>query len=87
MPFVLPAALKDKGCRKPRKDCAYTPAERAILAIFKDEYRTLTTHEERDQFLRGKVLVEMFNYWYSQEGVIPSEQVSKKRIEVLCLEL
>jgi hypothetical protein len=75
----LPAIQGQRG--KPRKGCRYTEEERAILSKYKDEYTAKTTAEEREQLLKQKVFVDIFNYWFSKEGA-PSEEQSKKRVTV-----
>lgn len=79
------AAIREKQINKTRKGCLYSPEELAVLSQYKDEYRSKTTPEERDQCLKGKVLVHIFNYWYEQEGVMPSEEETTKRVKVIII--
>jgi len=67
---------------KPRRGSRYTEAERKVLSKYKDEYRSKTTAQEREQLLKQKVLVDIFNYWFSKEGTFPSEEESKQRVKV-----
>ena len=68
-----------------RQGCRYSKEERAILSKYKEEYKAKTTPEGREQVLKQKVFVDIFNYWFSKEGTMPSEEESKKRVTVFCL--
>lgn len=81
IPAVL-AAIQGQT-RRARQECRYTEEERAVLSKYKEEYRSKTNHDERDQLLREKVFVDIFNYWFAKEQVMPSPSENKKRIEVL----
>lgn len=80
IPSTLAALEGESG--KSRKGCRYSDAERAVLSKYKEEYKSKTTPEAREQVLKQKVFVDIFNYWYSKEGAMPSEEESKKRVAV-----
>ena len=68
--------------RKTRKECSYTAAERAILTKHKEAYLATTSHQERDQLLRGAVFIDMFNYWFDGDKVVMTEEeiVEKQKV-------
>src|SRR5277367_2063159 len=70
---------------KSRRGCRYTDEERTILSRYKDEYKGKTTAQEREQVLKQKLFVDIFNYWFFKEGAFPSEDETKKRVTVLFL--
>jgi hypothetical protein len=65
-----------------RKGCRYSQAERDVLSRHKEEYKSKTTPEEREQVLKQKVFVDIFNHWFATEGTMPGEEESKKRVSV-----
>jgi hypothetical protein len=81
----IPSPLAAIPCQtsKPRRGSRYSEEERALLSKYKDEYKSKTTAQDREQLMKQKVLVDIFNYWFSKEGTIPSEEESKKRVKVL----
>jgi hypothetical protein len=82
----VPSTLAVLGqTTKSRKGCRYTDEERAILSKYKDEYKSKTTAQERQQLLKQKLFVDIFNFWFSKEGAKPSEDETKKRVKVLFL--
>lgn len=68
---------------KPRKGCQYNEEERAVLSKHKAEYKSKTTPAEREEVVRNKILVDIFNYWYDKEKIMPSEVLFQQRIQVL----
>ena len=80
IPSILPA-MQGEGT-KPRKGCRYSQAERDVLSRHKEEYKSKATPEEREQVLKQKVFVDIFNHWYTTEGTMPSEAESKERVSV-----
>jgi hypothetical protein len=80
LPAVLQKIRDQAG--KTRKGCQYTNEEKAILGKYKEEYRALTTHEDRDLLLRNKILVDIFNHWFRKEQVMPSpeEIVTRRKV-------
>ena len=77
-PFL--EALKTNKPRKPRKQSEYSTQERSIMSKYKEEYKA-KTGKERENVLRGKVLVDIFNFWHSK-GVELDEPETEKRITV-----
>ena len=77
----LLAATQQQPAKR-RKDCQYNDKEKEVLCKYKDEYKGLRTHAEREALLRGKVFVDIFNYWLQEEGKMPTEEMVTKRIEV-----
>ena len=75
------AATQDHA-PKTRRSCQYSAKEKEVLCKFKEEYKLKRTHVEREALLRQKVFVDIFNYWYSLEGIMPTEEEAQKRIEV-----
>jgi hypothetical protein len=79
-PLVLEAI--PEWTHKARKGCQYNAEERAVLSKYKEAYKKQTTHVDRENLLRGKILVDIFNYWFTKEGVMPSADEATRRIEV-----
>lgn len=67
---------------KPRKDCAYSPAELAILRKYKARYKATTTHAQRETLLRTELLKNIHNYWFEKEGKKPPGDEIKRRTDV-----
>lgn len=84
MPCVTEAQAKP---RKVRKECSYTTEERAILAKYKEEYLATTSHQQRDQLLRGEVFCDMFNYWHGRDGVDLTEEETSTRQKVRSIKM
>ena len=82
MDFSISSIPTDTGNKKQQQGCKYTSAEHAIISRFKDEYLSKRTPEEREQVIKGKVVVDIFKYWLGREGVEPSERETKRRINV-----
>jgi hypothetical protein len=70
--------------QKGRKDCKYTVEERKVIGKYKNEYKKATNRAERAMLMKNKILVDIFNYWYSQ-GLELDEGESEKRIKVFVL--
>lgn len=71
VPGILQAIQKT---RKIRKECEYTPEERAVLGKYKEEYKSKTTTEEREMLLRTRILVDIFNHWHTQNVDLSPEE-------------
>jgi len=76
-PTVVPVPA-----RKSRRTCIYTLEERAVLGVYKREYKASTNHHERGNLLRNRLLPAIFNHWYQKDQVMPSEDVALKRRKV-----
>jgi hypothetical protein len=63
--------------RKGRKECQYTKQEIAVMAKYKDEFKT-TTGKERDHVLRGKLLVDLFNFWHKRGRHVAKEDMEEQ---------
>jgi hypothetical protein len=83
MEFALPAVLTERSPKKIRGGPRYTDAERKILLKYKAEYKLKTTADERLQFLKGTVFKDIFMHWAKEEGAMPSEEDSRKRMDVM----
>lgn len=73
--------LQKKKRKETRKGCTYSKEELAVLLPYKEEYRSKTTHADRDQLLRSSILVDIFNHWLST-GVDLTEAEVQKREKV-----
>ena len=49
--------------QKPRKGALYTPEERSVINIFKEEYRMQTSAEHCGHIFQSKILPAIFDYW------------------------
>lgn len=80
---MSPITPTTRPAKQTRKDSRYSIAERAIIGVYKTEYREQTTKEFRGQVMTEKILPAIFNYWTEQRGgqIIPEEE-SKKLITV-----
>jgi hypothetical protein len=70
MPTPPPTQEPVQKARKVRKDCKYSPEERAVFDRHKAAYMATTTHQERDFLLRTKLLLDLHNYWRSKEAAM-----------------
>lgn len=77
-PFVQ--ALMTPRPRKQRKETFYTKEERAIMGKYKDDFKT-TRGKERDHIVRGKILVDLFNFWHNK-GIGLREDEMETRVTV-----
>lgn len=77
---LLPMIMAPKS-RQARGDCQYTPQELAVLNKHKAAYRKTTTHAQRDQMMRTKIYVDIFNYW-DDIGIPLDETVTNRRMKV-----
>jgi hypothetical protein len=77
-PFL--EALTANKQRKPRKQSEFTKQERGIMGRNKEAFKT-TSGKERDNVLRGKILVDIFNFWHSK-GIHLGEDEMEKRVTV-----
>jgi len=68
--------------RRTQRDCKYNAAERRVLEPFKIEFRTQTTVHGRLQVLRAKILLAMFNYWWSIGQKVRTEDESRQWTKV-----
>lgn len=68
--------------RKPRRDCIYSAAERAVLRPYRDIYRAQTTKEKRAEIFSSKILPDMFNFWSERGEEVGTEEESKARVLV-----
>jgi hypothetical protein len=68
--------------RKDRTLCLYTREERAIFSKYKVAYKATTTPTQRIALLRNEVLPVIHNYWYSKEGVMPTDAEIETRNQV-----
>lgn len=74
----------DKTPRSPRKNATYPTEVIDVLNKYKNEYRKITTTEERHQLLRNFILVDVFNFWFHKGEVVEdiSEHDLSGRIKV-----
>lgn len=63
--------------RKQRKECEYTKQERAIMERYKEDFKR-TTGQERDGILRGKLLVDLFNFWHKRGMYVAAEDMENQ---------
>jgi hypothetical protein len=63
--------------RKPRKESAYSKEEKSILGKYKDEYKSKTARE-RQNVLRGSILVDIFNYWQDKGIALDADEMEKR---------
>ena len=63
LPMSNTAMMPEKKGRKPRRDCKYTPEERAVMSEFKVEYLSQSSSPARGHIFRSKILPAIFNYW------------------------
>ena len=68
--------------RKPRRDCVYSAAERAVIRPYRDIYRAQTTKEKRAEIFTSKILPDMFNYWNERGEEVATEEESKAQVLV-----
>ncbi|KIM34658.1 hypothetical protein M413DRAFT_33125, partial [Hebeloma cylindrosporum] len=50
----------------PIRYSVFTPAERAVINVYKSDYLNAATPEQRKQVAQSKVLPAIFNYWTEQ---------------------
>jgi len=83
LPAVL-VALEERTHRT-RKGCQYNEEEKAVLSKHKEEYMSKTTPTDREQVLKTKILVDIFNYWSVKEEIVPTADadIVTQRIKVL----
>jgi hypothetical protein len=81
-----PTTMLSVNARQPRKGCSYTPDERKVLNIYKEEYRIQTTSKCRGNIFRTKILPAIFNYW-TDDGAVPiTRDEEANRVEVCGVE-
>jgi hypothetical protein len=73
--------LQKKKRKEIRKGCTYSKEELAVLLPYKEQYRSKTSHDDRDKLLRSSILVDIFNHWLSN-GVDLTEVEVRKREKV-----
>jgi hypothetical protein len=85
MTTQIPAALQaafQKGVEKKksnnRRDSGYSPEERRVIGIYKEEYRSKTTTDERDSLFKSHILVDIFAHWFHNQEI--SESISEKDV-------
>jgi hypothetical protein len=74
--------LTQRRPQKGRQGCHYNTKEKEVLCKYKDEYKSKKTAVEREALLKGKILVDIFNYWHSLDNTFLTEEVATKRIQV-----
>jgi hypothetical protein len=68
--------------KQPRRGTLYTKGELLVISKYKTEYKEQTTRALRTNVLRNKILVDLFNYWDTQ-NTLPSDEVeSMQRVKV-----
>lgn len=65
-----------------RKESIYTVDERRILKAYKEEYRQLSSAEERASLFKSKILVDVFNHWASRGKAPGNDLESAEAIKV-----
>jgi hypothetical protein len=60
----------------PRNVPRYSPEDRKVLNMFKDEYRRKVDSKQRDELLRSKIFPSMFNYWKTAPNTLTEEEKS-----------
>jgi hypothetical protein len=70
-------ALEPKA-RQPQKGCQYNAEERAVFGKYKEEYRSKTSHQEREVLLRQNIFVDIFNYWQSQNVPLNGTDINQR---------
>lgn len=73
--------LHKKKKKEMRNGCTYSKEELAVLLPYKEQYRSKTSHDDRDKLLRSSILVDIFNHWLSA-GVDLTEVEVQKREKV-----
>jgi hypothetical protein len=74
--------LAENKARKPRRDCKYTPAERAVMSEFKEEYLLHSTPAARGHIFRSKILPAIFNYWTVTDKIESIKADMEKEVKV-----
>jgi hypothetical protein len=91
MTTQIPAALQaafQKGAEKKkpndRKDSEYSPEERRVIGVYKEEYKSKTTTDERDSLFKSHILVDIFAHWFHNQEILEtiSEEEVGKRVKV-----
>jgi hypothetical protein len=73
--------LQKKKRQEIRKGCTYSKEELTVLLPYKEQYRSKTSHDDRDKLLRSSILVDIFNHWLNT-GVDLTEVEVQKREKV-----
>jgi hypothetical protein len=68
--------------RKPRAACQYTPAERNVIRVHKEEYRSQPTRALRVVIFKTKILPDIFNYWTNDGALSFSPDDIKQCVHV-----
>ena len=63
------STFNTRKSRKARSGCEYTPKEREVIRVYKEEYREQTSKELRGLVFRTKILPDIFNYWTNNGAV------------------
>lgn len=85
---MSPITLTTRQTRQTRSDSRYNDAERAIIGVYKTEYREQTTRDSRGKVMKEKILPAIFNYWTERRGgEIFSDEESKPLITVRFIHL
>ena len=64
--------------KRARKGCSYNEEEMMLLCKYKKEYKSKTTHQERDMMLRNYILVDIFNYWSAKNIELGETEVQNR---------
>ena len=75
--LLMVEALQHVTCQ-PWKGCQYNVEELKVLGKYKDEYKSKTTHQEREGLLRSKIFVDIFNHWDSQNIPLSGPEINQR---------
>ena len=80
--LLLPMTTQILTARKFRHDSRYSRDEMQVISKYKQEYREQTTRDLRHHVFKGKILVDLFNYWLAQGQAPDTEADSATRMKV-----
>jgi hypothetical protein len=66
------------GKRQKRVDCVYSPEERTVIEIYKEEYRNQINRKGRFQIYRTKILPAIYTYW-QEIGELPETEIKSRQ--------
>jgi len=73
------------GKRQKRVDCVYSPEERNVIEVYKEEYRSQTNRKSRFQIYRTKILPAIYTYWQEIGKLPETEEKSRLCAKVLAI--
>jgi hypothetical protein len=73
------------GKRQKRVNCLYSPEERKVIEVYKEEYRSQTNRKNRFQTYQTKILPAIYTYWQEIGNLPETIEKSRERAKVLTI--